>query len=156
KILPNGTEIPATGPITHISNGTVTLVDGTQAHIFTATSGNTAVDVTSWNLVNLTLTATNASNFALTVTASQHNPPGVSQRASAFETVRVVPLAATVPTPQNGTGPGNPINLNLGKVVVSNGVVSNGVVNSELFNPAGNQFGDQVQNKLHSLVISNV
>src|SRR5262249_25232666 len=68
----------------------------------------------------------------------------------------VFPLAPTIPTPQNGTGPGNPINLNLGKVVVSNGVVSNGVVNSELFNPAGNQFGDQVQNKLHSLVISNV
>ena len=47
-----------------------TLTDG--GNTFTATSGNTAVDVTNWTLTNLTLTppADSHQDFVLTVTAT--------------------------------------------------------------------------------------
>ena len=51
-----------------------TLSDGT--HAFTATIGNTSVDVSSWTLTSLTVTPTNDTNFSLSVTASAKDAEG--------------------------------------------------------------------------------
>jgi FecR protein/Peptidase M10 serralysin C terminal/Bacterial Ig-like domain (group 3) len=56
---------------------------------FVATSGNTSVDVESWNLSNLKITPPNDTNFTLTVTATDQD----ANTASASELVTVAPLA---------------------------------------------------------------
>ena len=56
---------------------------------FTATSGNTSIDVKSWNLSNLKIIPANDTNSTLTVTATDTD----GNAASASELVKVVPLA---------------------------------------------------------------
>ena len=63
------------------------LTDG--ANCFMATSGNTSIDVKSWNCSNLKITPPNDTNFILTVTATDQD----ADAASANELVRVAPLA---------------------------------------------------------------
>jgi hypothetical protein len=63
------------------------LTDGTNN--FMATSGNTSVDVNSWNFSNLKITPPNDANFTLTVTATDQD----ANVASASELVAVAPLA---------------------------------------------------------------
>jgi len=63
------------------------LTDGT--HCFVATSGDTSVDVKSWNLSSLKVTPPNDTNFTLTVTATDQD----ANTASANELVTVAPLA---------------------------------------------------------------
>jgi hypothetical protein len=63
------------------------LTDGT--HCFTATSGDTSVDVKSWDLSNLKITPPNDTNFTLSVTATDQD----ANTASASELVTVAPLA---------------------------------------------------------------
>ncbi len=56
---------------------------------FIATSGNTSVDVKSWNLSNLKITPPNDTNFTLTVTATDQ----AANTASASELVKVAPIS---------------------------------------------------------------
>jgi Bacterial Ig-like domain len=56
---------------------------------FTATSGETSIDVASWNLSKLKITLPNDTNFNLTVTATDQD----GNAASASELVKVTPLA---------------------------------------------------------------
>ena len=56
---------------------------------FTATSGNTSIDVKSWNLSNLKITLPNDTNSTLIVTATDQD----GNTASASELVKVVPMA---------------------------------------------------------------
>lgn len=63
------------------------LTDGTNS--FTATSGDTAIDVKSWNLSSLKITPPNDSNFILTVTATDQD----ANISSTTELITVVPLA---------------------------------------------------------------
>jgi len=63
------------------------LTDGTNS--FMATSGNTSIDVKSWNLSNLKITPPNDTNFTLTVTATDQD----ANTANASELVTVAPLA---------------------------------------------------------------
>jgi hypothetical protein len=63
------------------------LTDGTNN--FMATSGNTSIDVKSWNLSNLKVTPPNDTNFILTITATDQD----ANTASASELVTVAPLA---------------------------------------------------------------
>ena len=51
------------------------LSDG-NGHSFTATAGNTSVDVHTWNLSSLTITPANDSNFTLTIAATEHDAEG--------------------------------------------------------------------------------
>ena len=98
------------------------LSDGTSGHSFTATPGNTSVDVVSWTIASLTITAPNDHNFTLTVTATDESVTGVSAPASGTELVTVNPLAPTV-APVAESGPadveGSPITLDLGIAVNS-------------------------------------
>src|SRR5205823_2471933 len=95
--------------------------DGTAAHTFTATSGHTAVDVSSWNIPNLTITAPNDKNFMLVVTATQQDAGGVSAPGTGFESVTVNPLEPTIaPVAGPGGGLGVPIALNLDTGIVVN------------------------------------
>src|SRR5262249_47374249 len=73
------------------------LTDGTNN--FMATSGNTSVDVKSWNLAALKITPPNDTNFILTVTATDQD----ANTASASEAVTVNPLAPGLnPVPAQG------------------------------------------------------
>lgn len=63
------------------------LTDGTNN--FVATSGNTSIEVKSWNLSNLKITPPNDNNFILTVTATGQD----ANTASASEQVTIAPLA---------------------------------------------------------------
>jgi len=56
---------------------------------FTATSGNTSIDVKHWNLSNLKIIPPNETNFTLIVTATDQN----ANTASASELVKVAPMA---------------------------------------------------------------
>jgi hypothetical protein len=56
---------------------------------FTATSGDTSIDVKSWNLSNLKIIPPNDTNFTLTVTATDQD----ANTASASELVKVAPAA---------------------------------------------------------------
>jgi hypothetical protein len=56
---------------------------------FTATSGNTSVDVENWNLSKLKIIPPNDTNFTLTVTATDQD----ANSASASEQVNVAPVA---------------------------------------------------------------
>src|SRR5262249_48190354 len=66
------------------------LTDGTNS--FMATSGDTSIDVKSWNLSNLKITPPNDTNFTLTVTATDQD----ANTANASELVMVAPLAPAV------------------------------------------------------------
>src|SRR6202043_2760379 len=90
-----------------------TLSDGT--HSFTASAGNTAVDVHSWNLSSLTVTSTNDTNFTLSIAATARDAEGnLSAVTTATETVTVDPLAPTLaPVAETGLE-GAPIALDLG------------------------------------------
>lgn len=63
------------------------LTDGTNN--FMATSGNTSIEVKSWNLSNLKITPPNDTNFILTTTATDQD----ANTASASELVTVAPPA---------------------------------------------------------------
>ena len=67
------------------------LTDG-QGHSFTASAGQTAVDVSAWNLSQLTITPANDVDFVLTVTANHAS----GATATATELVIVDPIAPTV------------------------------------------------------------
>src|SRR5204863_4034942 len=72
-----------------------TLSDGT--HSFTATAGNTSVDVHAWNLAGLAITPTNDANFTLSVAATTRDAEGnLSATTSATEAITVTPLAPTL------------------------------------------------------------
>src|SRR6202035_2340577 len=72
-----------------------TLSDGT--HTFTASAGNTSVDVHSWNLASLAITPTNDVNFTLSVAATTRDAEGnLTTTATAPEAVTVNPLAPSV------------------------------------------------------------
>src|ERR1700730_14564144 len=93
-----------------------TLSDGT--HSFTATAGNTAVDVHGWTLSSLTVTSTNDANFTLSIAATARDAEGnLSAVTTATETVTVNPLTPTLaPVAETGLE-GSPIALNLGASV---------------------------------------
>src|SRR3984893_2794599 len=90
-----------------------TLSDGT--HTFTASAGNTSVDVHSWNLASLAITPTNDVNFTLSVAATARDAEGnLSTTTTASEAVPVNPLAPSVaPVAASGLE-GASIALNLG------------------------------------------
>jgi hypothetical protein len=73
------------------------LTDGTNS--FMAPSGNTSIDVKSWNLSNLKITPPNDTNFSLTVTATDQD----ANTASASELVTVAPPGA-LPQPGRREG----------------------------------------------------
>src|SRR5207245_1108054 len=92
------------------------LSDGT--HTFTATAGNSSVDVHAWNLASLSITPSNASNFTLSVAATARDGEGnLSTTTSASESISVNPLAPTL-APAAASGlEGAAIALNLGPSV---------------------------------------
>ena len=68
---------------------------------FTATTGNTTVDVTSWNIANLTISdlPANTTFVDLTVTATEQDsdsPPQISAATSATELVTVTSLGTII------------------------------------------------------------
>src|SRR6202007_1477486 len=85
---------------------------------FTASAGNTSVDIHAWTLSSLTVTPTNDTNFTLSVAATTKDPDGnPSTPASATETVTVTPLAPSLaPVAETGVE-GAAIALNLGATV---------------------------------------
>src|SRR5262249_45328621 len=91
-----------------------TLSDG-HGHSFTATSGNTSVDVSGWSYTSLTITPANDSNFTLNIAATEQDADGnVSAPTTNTEAVTVNPLAPTLaPVAGNGVE-GSPIALNPG------------------------------------------
>jgi hypothetical protein len=96
-----------------------TITDG-HGHSFTATTGKTSADITTWALPKLTLSTLSIIppsdvNFSLTVTGTDLR----GNVASAIETVVVNPLAPTL-APVAATGiEGSAIALNLGATVTS-------------------------------------
>src|SRR5262245_62654967 len=72
-----------------------TLSDG-HGHSFTATAGNTQVDVNGWTLSSLTILTVNEANFTLTATATVVDVNDETSTAFATESVTVNPKAATV------------------------------------------------------------
>ena len=112
----DGNDTLASAVISAIPIGAV-LKDG-NGHTFTATSGHTSVDVSGWNLSNLTITPTNDHNFALTVTGTVKDQDGdISAATTTTQTITVNPVAPTV-APVAATGAvGTPIALHLGVTV---------------------------------------
>src|ERR1700686_1037441 len=93
-----------------------TLSDGT--HTFTASAGNTSVDVHSWNLASLAIPPTNDVNFTLSVAATAKDAEGnLSPTTTATEAVTVNPLAPTVAPVATSGLEGASIALNLGATV---------------------------------------
>ena len=89
------------------------LTDGTNS--FMATSGNTSIDVRSWNLSGLKITPPHDTNFILTITATDQD----ANTASASELVTVAPLAPDLhPVAAQGSED-TPIALDLGVTVKS-------------------------------------
>src|SRR5438067_1931861 len=72
-----------------------TLSDGS-GHSFTASAGNTTVNVGGWTLSSLRVTPTNDANFTLTATATTLDADGNTSTASITEAVTVNPLTPTV------------------------------------------------------------
>src|ERR1700682_1048986 len=85
---------------------------------FTASAGNTSVDVHSWNLASLAVTPANDANFTLSAAVTTRDAEGnLSTTTSATEAVTVNPLAPTVaPVAASGLE-GSAIALNLGTTV---------------------------------------
>ena len=115
--LSSGSSILATLMVSAIPVGAV-LSDGTNT--FTATAGATSVDVHTWTLSGLTITPPNATDFALTIAATEKDAAGnLSATTTSTEAVTVNPLAPTV-TPVAATGvEGSAIALDLGVTVNS-------------------------------------
>src|SRR6202035_5882491 len=91
----------ATVVVSAIPLGAV-LSDGT--HTFTASAGNTSVDVHSWNLASLTVTTANDANFPLSAAGTTRDAEGnLSPTTTATEPVTVNPLPRTV-APVAATG----------------------------------------------------
>ena len=110
------------------------LTDGTNC--FMATSGNTSIDVKSWNLSNLKITPPNDTNFILTVTATDQD----ANTASASELVTVAPLAPYLcPVAAKGNE-GTAIALDLGVMAKS----------------LSGAHGDATPNSLDTLVVSDI
>jgi hypothetical protein len=110
------------------------LTDGTNC--FIATSGNTSIDVKSWNLSNLKITPPNDTNFTLTVTATDQD----ANTAGASELVTVAPLAPYLcPVAAKGSE-GTAIALDLG-------------VTAKSLSGAN---GDATPNSLNTLVVSDI
>jgi hypothetical protein len=65
-----------------------TLTDGA-GHTFTASTGNTSVDVIGWNLATLTITPTTDADFTLSITATSIDSEGQTNTASTTEAVTV-------------------------------------------------------------------
>jgi hypothetical protein len=93
-----------------------TLSDG-HGNSFTASAGNTSVDVHAWNLSSLTITPTSAVDFALTVTATVRDLEGdVGPSATTTEQVHVSApppvitgaTAAAGPNPAGDSGESQP------------------------------------------------
>ena len=110
------------------------LTDGTNN--FMATSGNTSVDVESWNLSNLKITPPNDTNFTLTVMATDQD----GNTASASEPVTVAPLAPDVDPVAAHGNEGTAIALDLGVRAKSLSGVN----------------GDVTTNSLDTLVVSDI
>src|SRR5438105_676730 len=104
--------LPASLVVSAIPVG-ATLSDGT--HSFTATAGNTAVDVHAWNLAGLAVTPANDANFTLSIAATTRDAEGnLSATTTASETITVTPLAPTLaPVAETGLE-GASIALDLG------------------------------------------
>src|SRR6202030_3387967 len=80
-----------------------TLSDGT--HTFTASAGNTSVDVHSWNLASLAITPTNDVNFTLSVAATAKDAEGnLSTTTTASERASGSALAPTLAHVAASTG----------------------------------------------------
>src|ERR1700682_4355951 len=93
-----------------------TLSDGT--HTFTASAGNTSVDVHSWNLASLAITPANDANFTLSVAATTRDAEGnLSTTTTATEAVTVNPLAPTLAPVATSGLEGASIALSLGTTV---------------------------------------
>ena len=110
------------------------LTDGTNC--FMATSGDTSVDVRSWNLSNLKITPPNDTNFTLTVTATDQD----ANTASTGELVTVAPLAPALnPVAAHGNED-TAIALDLGAMA----------------NSLSGANGDALPNNLATLVVSDI
>ncbi|MGY3239965.1 hypothetical protein ACVMAJ_006855 [Bradyrhizobium sp. USDA 4448] len=73
-----------------------TLTDGS-GHSFTATAGNTSIDLTNWSLASLAITPINDTNFSLTFSATEKDAQGnLSTTTAATELVTVKPAAPTL------------------------------------------------------------
>ncbi len=73
------------------------LTDGTATHTFTATAGNTSVDINGWTLSNLKITPATDTNFTLSIAATAKDANGdLSAITTATDLVTVNPLAATM------------------------------------------------------------
>jgi Bacterial Ig-like domain len=110
------------------------LTDGTNS--FMATSGNTLIDVRSWNLSNLKITPPNDTNFTLTVTATDQD----ANTASASELVTVAPPAPYLSPVAARGNEGTAIALDLG-------VMAKGLSGAN---------GDATPNSLDTLVVSDI
>src|SRR6266516_2615956 len=82
-------------------------------HTFTATAGNTSVDIIDWTLSSLTITPTTDTNFALSVTATATDSSGQTHLLSTTELVTVYPLAPTVSAGEVKGLEGSPIPLKI-------------------------------------------
>ncbi|WP_128971309.1 DUF4347 domain-containing protein, partial [Bradyrhizobium tropiciagri] len=91
-----------------------TLADG-NGHSFTASAGQTSVDVAGWTLGSLTVSPVNDTNFTLTLAATEKDAEGnIGPVTNATEAVTVNPLAATLaPVAASGVE-GSAIALNVG------------------------------------------
>jgi Bacterial Ig-like domain/FecR protein len=110
------------------------LTDGTNS--FMATSGNTSIDVKSWNLSNLKITPPNDTNFSLTVTATDQD----ANTASASELVTVAPPAPYLSPVAARGNEGTAISLDLGVMAKS----------------LSGANGDAIPNSLDTLVVSDI
>jgi hypothetical protein len=119
--------------VSGIPAGTV-LTDGTNC--FLATSGNTSIEVKSWNLSNLKITPPNDTNFILTVTATDQD----ANTASASELVTVAPLAPYLSPVAAKGNEGTAIALDLGVMTKS----------------LSGAHGDATPNSLDTLVVSDI
>jgi hypothetical protein len=84
-----------------------TLTDGA-GHTFTATSGNTSVDIIGWNLVTLTITPTTDADFTLSITATSTDSEGQTNTASTTEAVTVEVADDHWSTASNGNWSSDP------------------------------------------------
>ena len=89
-----------------------TLSDG-HGHTFTATNGQTSVDVVNWRLSGLAITPANDANFSLTVTATATDDGSSTTSSPTTLAVSVNPLEPTVAWGDGATSgnAGTPITL---------------------------------------------
>jgi hypothetical protein len=103
---------------------------------FTATSGNTSIDVESWNLSKLKIIPPNDTNFTLTVTATDQD----ANTASASELVKVAPIAPDLDPVAAHGNEDTAIALDLGAMARSLSGVN----------------GDAFPNSLNTLVVGDI